>query len=184
MGFSRQEYWSGLPCPLPGDLPHPGIKSASLMSPALEGWFFTPCTTWEDPILPAEYSYYWGFPGGSASKESTCNEGDSGSIPGSGRPAREGIGYTLQISSGFLVAQLVKNLPAMWETWVGSLGWDNPLEKGKAIHSRFLAWRIPWTVQTMGLQSQTQLSNLHFTSLHSYYLHKARYTLKSAYNRT
>ena len=47
---------------------------------------------------------------------------------------------------GFLVAQLVKNLPAMWETWVGSLGWESPLEKGKAPHSSILAWRIPWTV--------------------------------------
>ena len=44
-----------------------------------------------------------------------------------------------------LVAQLVKNLPAMWETWVRSLGWEDPLEKGKATHSSILAWRIPWT---------------------------------------
>ena len=42
-----------------------------------------------------------------------------------------------------LVAQLVKNLPAMWETWVLSLGWEDPLEKGKATHSSILAWRIP-----------------------------------------
>jgi len=47
---------------------------------------------------------------------------------------------------GFLVAQLVKNMPAMWETWVQSLGWKDPLEKGKATHSSILAWRIPWTV--------------------------------------
>ena len=45
-----------------------------------------------------------------------------------------------------LVAQLVKNPPAMWETWVQSLGWEAPLEKGKATHSSILAWRIPWTV--------------------------------------
>ena len=45
-----------------------------------------------------------------------------------------------------LVAQLVKNLPAMWETWVRPLGWDDLLEKGKATHSSILAWRIPWTV--------------------------------------
>ena len=45
-----------------------------------------------------------------------------------------------------LVAQLVKNLPAMWETWVLSLGWEDPLEKGKATHSRISAWRMPWTV--------------------------------------
>ena len=47
---------------------------------------------------------------------------------------------------GFPVAQLVKNLPAMRETWVRSLGWEDPLEKGKATHSSILAWRIPWTV--------------------------------------
>ena len=45
-----------------------------------------------------------------------------------------------------LVAQLVKYPPAMWETWVKSLDWEDPLEKGKATHSRILIWRIPWTV--------------------------------------
>ena len=51
-----------------------------------------------------------------------------------------------------LVAQLIKNLPAMWETWVLSLSWEDPLEKGKATHSSILAWRIPWTVKSMGSQ--------------------------------
>ena len=50
------------------------------------------------------------------------------------------------------MAQLVKNPPAMWETWVPSPGWEDPLEKGKATHSRILAWRIPWTVWSMGSQ--------------------------------
>ena len=62
-----------------------------------------------------------------------------------------------------LVAQLVKNPPAMWETWVRSLGWEDPLEKGKATHSSILGWRIPWTLQPMGSQSQTRLSDFHFT---------------------
>ena len=61
--------------------------------------------------------------------------------PGSGRSAREGIGYVLQYSWTFLVAQLV-----MQETWVQSLGWEDPLEKGIAMHSSILIWRIPWTV--------------------------------------
>ena len=54
---------------------------------------------------------------------------------------------------GFLVSQTVKNAPAMQETWIQSLGWEDPLEKGMAIHSSFLAWRIPWTQETGGLQS-------------------------------
>ena len=51
-----------------------------------------------------------------------------------------------------IVAQLVKKLPAVQETWVWSLSWEDPLEKGKATHSSILAWRIPWTIQSMGLQ--------------------------------
>ena len=53
----------------------------------------------------------------------------------------------------FLVAQLVKNPPAMWETWILSLSWEDPLEKGKATHSSILAWRFPWTVWSMGLKN-------------------------------
>ena len=91
-------------------------------------------------------SGYQGFPDSSAGKESTCNAGNPGTIPGSGRSAGEGIGYPLQYSWASLVAQLLKNPPAMRETWVQSLGWEDPLEKGKATHSSILAWRIPWTV--------------------------------------
>ena len=64
----------------------------------------------------------------------------------SGRSLGEGVGYPLQHSWASLVAQLVKNLPAMQEAWALSLGWEDPLEKGKATHSSILAWRIPWTV--------------------------------------
>ena len=65
--------------------------------------------------------------------------------PGLGRSAGEGIGYPLQYFWASLVAQLVKNLPAMWETWVQSLGLEDPLEeKGKATHSGILGWRFPW----------------------------------------
>ena len=71
-----------------------------------------------------------GFPDSSVGKESTCNAGDAGSIPGSGRSAGEGKGYSLQYSWASPVAQLVKNLPAMQETWVPFLGWEDPLEKG------------------------------------------------------
>ena len=87
-----------------------------------------------------------GFPDSSVGKESTCNAGDSGLIPGSRRTAGEGIGYALQYSWASFVAQLVKNPPAIRETWVPSLGWEDPLEKETATHFSILAWRIPWTV--------------------------------------
>ena len=86
------------------------------------------------------------FPDSSIGKESACNAGDPGSIPGLGRFAREGIGFPLQYSWASLVAQLVKNPPAMQETWVQFLGWKDPMEKGKATHSSILAWRTPWTL--------------------------------------
>ena len=79
------------------------------------------------------------LPGSSAGEESTCNAGDPGLIPGSGRSTGEGIGYPLQYSWASLVSQLVKNLPAMQETWIQSLDWEDPLEKGKATHSSILA---------------------------------------------
>ena len=75
---------------------------------------------------------------------------DPGSIPGLRRSAGERIGYPLQYSWASLVAQLVENLPTMWETWVQFLSWEDPLEKGKATHSSILAWRIPWTVYPWG----------------------------------
>ena len=78
----------------------------------------------------------------SAGKESTCNGGDPGSIPGSGRSPGEGIGYPLQYSWASLMAQMVKNQPAMHDTWVRSLGWEDPLEEGTATHSSVLYWRI------------------------------------------
>ena len=78
-------------------------------------------------------------------------------IPGSGRSAGERIGYPLQYSWASLLAQVVKNLPATWETWVRSLGWEDPLEEGMATQSSILAWRTPWTegpgrLQPMGPQ--------------------------------
>ena len=73
-------------------------------------------------------------------------------IPGSGKSAGEGIDYPLQYSWASLMTQLVKNLPVMWETWVQSLGREDPLEKGKATHFSILAWRIPWSIQSRGLQ--------------------------------
>ena len=104
------------------------------------------------------------FPGSSAGKESACNAGDPGLIPGSGSSPGEGIGYPLQYSWASLVVQMVKNLPALIETRVQSLGWEDPLEESMATHSSILAWRIlmnrgAWqTVAHGDGKSQTRLS--------------------------
>ena len=100
----------------------------------------TPISLYHHPLsycvridLSTSPSLLSGFPDSSVGKESACNAGDPGSIPGAGRSSGEGIGYPLQYSWASLVAQLVKNLPAMWETWVQSLGWEDPLEEVSAI---------------------------------------------------
>ena len=71
-------------------------------------------------------------------------------IPELGRSPGDGIGYLLQYSWAPLAAQMVKNPPAMWETWVRSLGWEDPLEEDMATHSSVLAWRILWTGEPGG----------------------------------
>ena len=96
---------------------------------------------------------YKGFPGSSVGKESACNAGDSSSIPGSGKSTGEGIGYPLQYSRASLVAQLVKNLPAMQETWVRSLGWDDPQRRAWQLIPVFLPRESSWTEEPAGLQS-------------------------------
>ena len=98
-----------------------------------------------------------GFPGDSGGKGFACSTrdaGDVGSIPGSGRSPREGIGYPLQYSWASFVAQAVKNPPAMQEAWVQSLGWEDPLEEGMAAYASILAWRIPRTEEPGRLQSR------------------------------
>ena len=129
MRFSRQEYWCGLPFPSLGDLPNTGIEPAF---PALAGVLFYHWTTrnarlchrfalinifclyimklWLDNILRMIKN---------KSKFKNCDN--------------------VWLGSGSLMAQLVKNLPVMWETWVWSLGWEDPLEKEMATHSSILA---------------------------------------------
>ena len=104
-----------------------------------------------------------GFPHSSVGKKSTCNAGDPSSIPELERCTQEGIGYTFQYSQASLVAQLVKNPPAMWENWVRSLGWEHPLEKG--IQYSGLENSMDRIVHGV-TKSQTQLSDFYFTSLH------------------
>ena len=124
-------------------------------------------TTWQ--INQSKTLLYQGFPGSSAGKESAWNAGDPSSIPGLGRSAREEIGYPFQYSWASLVGQLVKNPPPMRETWVQSLGWEDPLEEGMATHSSIVAWRIPmdrgaWWAPARGiaeLDMPKQLSTQH-----------------------
>ena len=95
-----------------------------------------------------------GFPGSSAGKESAYNAGDPGSIPGSRKSPGEGIGYLLQCFWASLVIQIVKNLPAMWETWVQSLGWEDPLEEGMQPTPLFLPGECLWTEESGRLYSK------------------------------
>ena len=99
----------------------------------------------------------------SLGQQSTCNAGDPSSIPGMGRSTGEGIGYPIQYPWASLVPQLVKNLPAMQETWVRSLGWEDPLEKGKATHFQYSGLENSMDCIVRGVaKSQTWLSNFHF----------------------
>ena len=84
-----------------------------------------------------------GFPSSSSRKESACNAGDPGSIPGLEKSTGEGISYPFKYPWASLVVQMVKNPPAMREIWLESLGWEDPLEEGMATHSSILGWRIP-----------------------------------------
>ena len=108
-------------------------------------------------FFDGEQSFSRDFPGSSAGKESTCNTGDLSSIAGSRSSPGEGISYPLQYSWA--------SLPAIQETWVPSLGWEDPLEEGMATHSSILAWRIPmdrgaWQATVHGVtKSWIQLSD-------------------------
>ena len=97
--------------------------------------------TWSSFVLP-KCSLYLDFPGSSAGKESACNAKDPALISWSGSSPGKGISNLLQYSWASLVAQIVKNLPAMWETWAQTLGWEDLLGKGLVTHSSILAWRI------------------------------------------
>ena len=106
-----------------------------------------------------------GFPDSSVGKESACNAGNPGSIPGLGRSPGEGKGYSLQYSWTSLVAQMVKNLPAMRETWVWSLGWEDLLKKRKATHYTFWPGEFhglyrPWGHKELDMTERPSLSPL------------------------
>ena len=119
-------------------LPLSDIEVTCLQQEVEPAFKLTYCDSKSGALFPLYVIYFSidkGFPGNSAGKESACNAGDPGSVPGLGRSAGEGIGYPLQYSCTYLVVQLVKNSPAMWDTWIQSLGWEDPLEKGLATYS-------------------------------------------------
>ena len=104
-----------------------------------------------------------GFPHSSVGKESACNAGDPSLIPGIGRSAGEGIGYPLQYSWVSLVAQLVKNPSAMWETWVQSLGREDYLGERKGYPLQYSGLENSMDCMVHGVaKSWTWLSDLHF----------------------
>ena len=104
------------------------------------------------------------FPGGSAGEESACNAGNPSSVVELGRYPGEGISYPLPYSWASLVAQLVKNPPAMRETWVRSLGWEDPLEEGKATHSNILTEEFPGLYSPWGHKESDTTKQLSLSS--------------------
>ena len=105
------------------------------------------------------------FPGSSAGKESACNAGDPVSIPGLGRSPGEGVGYPLQYSSAFLVAQLIKNPPAMRETRVRSSWLGRSPGEGKGYPLQYSGLENSMDYKVHGVtKSRTQLSDFHFSS--------------------
>ena len=127
MGFSRQDYWSGLPYSLPWDLPDPGIKIVSSATPSMQVGSLP---------LSHQGNLYIQWNSSKTETESQIQK----------------TNQWLPLGAS-LVVQLVKNFPAMQENWVQCLTWEDLLEKKMAPHSSILAWRIPWTEKSGGLQS-------------------------------
>ena len=140
MGFSRQEYGGGLPCPSPGNLPDPGIEPTSLLCPALTGGFFPPQLAPPGNLGDAE-----GQGGLVCCSPWGCKELDM-----TGRLNNNNEGMC------FPGGAAVKNLPAMQETQemqIRALGREDPRKKEMATHSSIFAWKVPWTERSGGLRS-------------------------------
>ena len=167
MGFSRQEYWSGLPCRPPGDLPDVDFQLLSLMSPAFSGGFLT-MSHLSSPVIVLHSAlhvtatfntlpnlFYVSFYVGIYIYTYICIYILSMYLSlyiFISFSVYIFLIYIIYISYifilGFPGGSAVKNLPAMQEpqeTWVWSLGREDPLEEGMSTHSSIIAWRIPWT---------------------------------------
>ena len=120
---------------------------------------WAPCWYWESSCF-----WFWtiqGFPGSSAGKVSACNARDPCSIPSVGKICWRKNRLPTPVFLGFPCGSAGEESACNAETWVQSLGWKGPLEKGKATHSSILAWRIPWTVHGVA-KGRTRLSDFHF----------------------
>ena len=149
MEFSRQRYWSGCHFLFQGIFPDQGSNLVSYV-PCIGRWTLYHWATWEAPVLP----------------DPTLKSWTSDLL----LPL---LLSSVTFSDTSLVAQMVKHLPTMRESWVWSLGQEDPLEKEMATHSSIHAWKIPWTKEPGGLQSMVLqrvghdgVTSLHFTSLH------------------
>ena len=126
-------------------------------------WGLAQSRTW---LKQLSSSIVFIFPDSSVGKESACNAGDPDLIPGWGRSTGEWIGYPVQYSWASLVVQLVKNTPAMQETWVWSLGWEDPLERESLSSIQFSSvpqsWHFvtSWTVASQATLSITNSQRL------------------------
>ena len=151
MGFSRQEYWTGFLFPTPGDLPNPRIEPAGLELPVLAGRYFTTASSGkpyyiEEDIINGKRC--WINKEGRVQKRVMTfgNAKDNWDVGFR-------FSHTFIEFMASLVAQRLKHLPEMWESWVRSLGQEDPLEKEMATHFSILAWRIPWGEEPGRLQS-------------------------------
>ena len=151
MGFSRQEYWSKLPCPPPGDLPNLGIELESLLPPALAGRFFTTSITWKAPASSSGTHLLRcvirGLPRCLSSKESTCNAGDSGLNPGSVRSPGGGHSNPLQYGLQSRGSERVRH---SWRDWACTHIIKNPVDTRTwwdTVHgvANSLTWLSDWT---------------------------------------
>ena len=144
-------------CSLPGSSIH-GIFQARVLEWGAIAFSNGTDYLWQFQFLPL----YQGFPDCSVGKESACSAGDPSSIPGSGRSPGEGIGYPLQYSWTSLVAQLVKNLPTMWEIWVQSLGWKIPWRRERLPTPVFWPGEFRLEYSPWGLKESTGPSDFDF----------------------
>ena len=144
-------------------LPYPSLSPGVCSNSCpLSWWCYLTISSFAAAFSFCRQPFPLSFPRVSVGEESACNARDPGSVSGLGRSTGEAIGYPLQYSWASLVAQLVKNLPAMRETWVSSLGWADPLEKGKATHSSILGLENSMDCIVHGVaKSRTRLSDFH-----------------------